>query len=99
VRDGEDGICRRYPKVIRRQAAEWCWEFKALPPSEEVLKTDLIMLQLSKATHILCASLHAKTVEDVLLLGRVAFACSGSRNSVLAIYELSRELKKVNVEW
>jgi len=100
--------CRRAPTEntngcekpwTRTQQDWWCHEYVPPEPSREVLETDLPMLQLTPATRLLCQKLHLHTVEEITLVGRLAFSVTGDRNAAAAIQELSRVLEKLGVKW
>ena len=94
-----NGRCRRFP--IHQDKNERnlpCGEHK-LVIDPEVLITDLMMLQLSDKTRALCRKLHCHTVGDIKMLGRIAFAASGSAYALLAISEIDIAMKRLDLEW
>ena len=91
----EDGCC--WPETFD---SDFCSRFKLGTVDEEILVTDLPMIPgLSSETRRLCHTLHIRTVADMLQLGRVSFAVSGSRHASSAIVQISNYLSTLGIEW
>lgn len=90
--------CRLFPQYVRREANDWCGQFQAAELSQELLATDLLMMNLTPRTRAICRNLNIDNVDDLLLLGRSAIAPKGVLDKQ-AIRELKAALKRLGVEW
>lgn len=93
----EHRLCRRSPQYVSREGGDWCGEFSRVL-SEELLATDLLMLQVSDRTRKICRALKVDNIADLLLLGRSAISYHGVPDKQ-AIRELIAALERLGISW
>jgi len=93
-------VCHRFPKSLRKEADDWCGEYRSQPPEEETLRLAVADLGLNTTTVRRLRSCNIYTLEDLLDLGKRAVCKPNGLLDRPAINDIVRRLaENFSIKW